>query len=155
MSLGIVVTNAPGVGRARLGKLVKDSKGRGVYCFDNATSYRKLDAFGVALCVLVEMLRYGYTDIVYSFAYRTWATTVKDVLRYGIDDPNPTRRGYIYLPVRKWQIIPAPKFGWISDSVQVPLEWADSSPYVTRLRQDAREAARPAAVQMGFAAMGA
>jgi hypothetical protein len=94
-------------------------------------------------------------DIVYSFAYRTWATTVKDVLRYGIDDPNPTRRGYIYLPVRKWQIIPAPKFGWISDSVQVPLEWADSSPYVTRLRQDAREAARPAAVQMGFAAMGA
>jgi hypothetical protein len=147
MSLGIVVTNAPGVGRARLGKLAKDAKGRGCYVFDGVLPYRKLDAFGVALCVLVEMLRYGYTDIVYSWGGTSYATTVKDVLRYGIDDPNPTRRGYIYLALKHWQIIPAPRFGWISDSVTVPLPWVDSSPYIARLRQDAQEAARPAAVQ--------
>jgi hypothetical protein len=35
--------------------------------------------------------------------------------------------------------------------VQVPVPWVDSSPYIARLRQDAREAARPAGVQLQMA----
>jgi hypothetical protein len=122
------------------------------------TPYWKLDAFGVALCVLVEMLKYNYKAIHYSYAGQSYAATVDDVLQYGIDDPLNIKPGYVYLPRGRWQPIPTPHYGWIKDGAVVDLPWLKSSPHIARLRAEAKarvkEAARPAAVQL-MMAMGA
>jgi hypothetical protein len=103
MRLGIAITQEPGRARSQIGKFVTLG-GRQIFVFDGPTGYRKLRAYGVALCVLVHMIRHGYTEIHYIVDGATYATTVADVLRHGIDDPHSERAGYLYMPLRRWAV---------------------------------------------------
>ncbi len=150
MSLGIAITQEPGRPRAQIGKFVTLGT-RQVFCFDGPTEYRKLKAYGVALCVLVQMLKHNYTEIHYISHGCTWATTVNDVLRYGIEDTHGDRKGYLYMPAGRWTVsVGRLLYGWIPASARVELPWLTSSPLITQLRGQVHEAARPAGIQLAM-----
>jgi hypothetical protein len=158
MSLGLVYVQERGLAARQVGKLVRQGR-TGVFVFDNPTPYRRLQAFGIAETVLIAMITHGYERVDYIMGGQTYWLTVDEVLASGFRDPFP-RPGYIYVKLRDWHVDRGrQEYGWVPSSASITLPWVVNSAMLNARRDAlmaaAKEAARPAGIQMGFAAMGA
>jgi hypothetical protein len=101
-----------------------------VYVYDQPVIFHKLQAFGVSETVLVEMIRDGVQLIHYVFGSDTYMAQRDEVLtRSQLDTAMGARKGYLYLPLRRWQVHPGKlAYAWVQESQRVDLPWRIDAP---------------------------
>jgi hypothetical protein len=104
-------------------------QGNPVYVFNQPTLYRRLQAYGVAETVLVEMIREDVRQIHYLVGAETYIADRDQVIAEGIRETGAGRRGYVYWPLKRWRVmdttIPYP---WVSETNIVTLPWRVDAP---------------------------
>jgi hypothetical protein len=149
VSDAILWTSETGQPARQIGKLVG-----GVYVYDSPVVFRRIQALGISLTVLTHMLNVNATRIDYIVDGDTYSIALGDVWRKSFTD-NGGRRGYVYVRLKDWNRQPGRRnYAWVPAAQLVNLPWMIDAPLVNMRRADAREAAKPAAVQMAMA-MGA
>ena len=145
----ILWTREPGGPARQIGKLVG-----GLYVYDNPVIFRRIQAFGISLTVLAHMMKESATHIEYIVAGDTYGLALSDVWRKGFTDSGG-RAGYWYVHLKDWKRAPGcTQHAWLPASKRIDLRWLTDAPLVNMRMNEAREAARPAGVQMTMA-MGA
>jgi len=126
--IGIVWATEPPFPAKQLGKIVPHA-GQLVYVFDGAAIYNRLQAIGVSETVLVYMLQNDVQAIHYTIAGRNYVTSRDEVIEYGFRDSVPgTRKGYLYLGLKRWSIQPSMSYPWLSAKQRVDLPWRIDAP---------------------------
>lgn len=149
MSDAVLWTREPGGPARQIGKLV-DS----IYVYDSPVIFRRIQAFGISLTVLTHMLKENAKSISYIVEGDTYYLALSDVWRKAFTDTGG-RRGYVYVHLKDWNRQPGRReYPWLPASKRLDLRWLIDAPLVNMRMSEAREAARPAGVQMAMA-MGA
>lgn len=150
MDDAILWSREPGGPARQIGKIVG-----GVYVYDNPVIFLRIRAFGISLTVLTHMLKTGAKSISCIVGGDTYYLALSDVWRKAFTDTGG-RAGYLYVHLKDWNRQPGRReYPWLPASKRLDLKWLLDAPLVNMRRVEAAEAARPAAVQIGFATMGA
>jgi hypothetical protein len=147
VSDAILWTREPGCPSHQIGKVVNDC-----YVYDSPVVFRRIQALGISLTVLTHMLNVNATRIDYIVDGDTYSIALGDVWRKSFTD-NGGRRGYVYVRLKDWNRQPGRRnYAWVPAAQLVNLPWMIDAPLVNMRRAAAREAARPAGVQMALMA---
>ncbi len=146
---GVIYTKEPGLPPRRIGKLVMYG-GALVYNFDGVTIYRKIQAIGVAECILVLMLRENVREVHYTIGTATYIAKRDDVIEQSFRyDPPGARLGYFYLGLKHWTVDEKWRsYAWVPDSQRIDLEWVVDAPAIAQARARILAARPKPAVQM-------
>jgi hypothetical protein len=121
--IGIVWATEPPFPPKQLGKIVPYQDGL-CYCYDGVAVYNRLQALGVAECVLVEMIRNDIRHIFYTLDGTTYTATRDTVLAEGFRDTmNGGRRGYLYTALKHWKRTERPHFPWVPAKQVINMGW--------------------------------
>lgn len=148
---GVIWTREPQCPPRRIGKLVTYG-GAPVYNFDGVTIYRRIQALGVAECILVLMLRENVREIHYTIGTATYTAQRDDVIESGFRyEPPGARLGYFYLGLKHWSVDEKWRtYPWVSDAQRIDLPWVVNAEEIVMARARI-VAARPVApVQIGL-----
>ena len=147
----ILWCHEPSFPARRIGKIVPYLDNL-VYVYDQPAVYRRLQAYGVAETVLVEMLRGDVRLVHYIVDGDTYMTQRDDVLAQGVwDTAWGARKGYVYMPLKCWQIHRGRlSYPWVPETQRLELPWVVEAPELAMWRRKL-EAARPKEpMQMGL-----
>jgi hypothetical protein len=128
---GVIWTREPGCPPRRIGKLVNYG-GKLVYNFDGVTIYRRLQALGIADCVLALMVRENVREVHYTIGSATYTAKLDDVLEHGFRNTmDGSRLGYMYLGLKHWTIDEQRRsYPWVGEDTRINLEWVVNPPEI-------------------------